>query len=173
MSACLDTGSMFEARLLFRWMDASGTGFLTLDDFNVSAERMGLDVVVVESLFAAADIYGQGYVDFKNFVAILFDPSSMGRDELDKLLKAMLNRMTGARACAMRGSVHSVQETGEYYESLPVNVVKAAFQKASWAVQGKRELEDGLLKLEEHLRSAGKSALTTEDGIHLLLGNIV
>ncbi|CAK0817186.1 unnamed protein product [Prorocentrum cordatum] len=56
----LDAEALLPARLLFRWMDLSGSGFLYEKDLRQAAERVGLDPAAAAVIFSAGDIAGVG-----------------------------------------------------------------------------------------------------------------
>eukprot|EP00931_Biecheleriopsis_adriatica_P048827 TRINITY_DN28214_c0_g1_i1.p1 TRINITY_DN28214_c0_g1~~TRINITY_DN28214_c0_g1_i1.p1 ORF type:complete len:660 (-),score=105.88 TRINITY_DN28214_c0_g1_i1:58-2037(-) len=92
---CLESDALFSGRLLFRWMDVNGNGFLVEEDFRQAAIRVNLDADAAAEICRAADIYGQGCVDFKNLVSILTDPLSMPDEELVPLMMSLFSRAMG------------------------------------------------------------------------------
>lgn len=95
VSTSLHPKTLFNARLLFRWVDRDGSGVLTRDEVLRAAQKVGLDPLIAKEFFSAADIYSQGFVDFKNLSAILLDVESFDDAQLLGLLRSMVNRMRG------------------------------------------------------------------------------
>jgi Ca2+-binding EF-hand superfamily protein len=67
----LSENEITESRMIFDLFDLNGDGFLDRDEFHVVLEHLEGDVSRAECLldFEAADTAGDGYIEFKEFVA--------------------------------------------------------------------------------------------------------
>lgn len=123
--ARLQNDHMQTSQDIFKRFDTDNLGKITREGFKKALERMNQDTSRADEIFDAADVTGDGTLEFNEFAAMTFDWSSIDAQALDSHIQDLLNDLSTDG----RGTVKESELAKLFGDSVQAGELRSLFKE--------------------------------------------